>query len=489
MPTGINSAAVSLGIRLIFLFSLILPAYASGKDKTAETAFPYYPSLVKWEKTEAEFTEPETCGECHPDKYDEWKGSMHFLAFTDPVYRGELKLAIDAAGKDVGRQCEGCHSPAGMVTGETAGTRIDELSEVAKAGVSCDVCHSVKTHTHGETPTRQPENGSFILSPGTDENGEVTLTKYGPLTPDEWCGDDFHQCIKSPLFKESELCASCHQVTHYETHTFLEATYREWRNSLYRINGINCQDCHMVSHETFLTSADQFRKPSDGEHHHYFNGANFLIYSMAEKAALKSGRKELADNYRKKYEASVARLQAASGLEITPVYRKRKLAEIKVRVRNLRAGHNLPTSLNNIRQMWLELTVADKDGNLLSATGRPDKKGELPDDVRIFNTQGMDKDTNFTVNPWEIVAFSKNDTIPPKGFRDVYFSVPQAEGKTAFTITAKLKYRQASPEIVKKLLKHTPESVLIQSTYALTETPVLPVLDMAEKKVVVKTSE
>lgn len=43
--------------------------------------YPYYPSLLKWNKSGAEFTEPETCGGCHPQQYEEWTGSVHALAF------------------------------------------------------------------------------------------------------------------------------------------------------------------------------------------------------------------------------------------------------------------------------------------------------------------------------------------------------------------------------------------------------------------------
>ena len=50
--------------------------------------YPYYPSLIKWNKSTAPFTPPETCGDCHSKQYEEWTGSVHALAFQDPVYQG-----------------------------------------------------------------------------------------------------------------------------------------------------------------------------------------------------------------------------------------------------------------------------------------------------------------------------------------------------------------------------------------------------------------
>ena len=70
----------------------------------------------------------------------------------------------------------------------------------------------------------------------------------------------------------------------------------------------------------------------------------------------------LASNLHKKYDMAIAKLKAAAELEISPVYAKGQLAEIKVRVKNVRAGHNLPTSLTNVREMWLEVTAKDAAG-------------------------------------------------------------------------------------------------------------------------------
>ena len=98
--------------------------------------YPYYPSLVKWNKSGAEFIPPSVCAGCHEKEYKEWAGSVHNLAFQDPIYQGELNKGVSAVGHEITRQCEGCHSPAGMVTGQIKGPGISGLTEVAMAGVS-----------------------------------------------------------------------------------------------------------------------------------------------------------------------------------------------------------------------------------------------------------------------------------------------------------------------------------------------------------------
>lgn len=469
------------GLGGMSLATLLLPNLGNSMVKPDPQEYPFAPSLLQYKKSAAEFTPPETCAECHPQQYEEWTGSLHALAFKDPIYQGELNKAVKAVGHDIARQCEGCHSPAGVVTGEIKRPGISGLSDMALSGVSCDICHSVSGHSGWQTPYRQPGNGSLILSPGKDAPAGPVLTKYGPYQPEAGCGEDFHECVEQPLHKKAELCANCHQVNHYDTHTPIESTYREWKDSQYNVHGIACQDCHMVDFDTFLRSADTMQKPQRGEFRHFFNGANFLIYALTEQAAKKAGDAELAANVHKKYEMAVARLQAAADLEVSPIYRDKKLAEIKVRVKNIRAGHNLPTSLTNIRQIWLEMTVRDQDGKMIMTTGTVNANGALPSEARLFNADGMGKGFHFAIDPWEVVSFSRQDTIPPKGYKDVYYGVSAPQTKGTLVVDIKLRYRQAEQEVAHALLGAVPKDIDLAAIYGLTEMPDLPIVDMVSK--------
>ncbi len=471
---------------LALAFCLALVAMAPAAPKVFDVdheLFPYYPSLLNWNKSGAGFTEPETCGGCHPDQYREWTGSVHALAFQDPVYQGELNKAVKAVGHEISRQCEGCHSPAGVVTGEIKGPGLKGLSPMALAGVSCDICHSVSGVTHWQTPSHEPENGSLILSPGVQTTEGVKLVKRGPFAPTEGCGGGFHECAESSLHLQADLCAGCHQVYHYDAHFPLEATYLEWKHGPYAQKEILCQDCHMVDTATFLRTADKFVKPMKGEYRHYFNGANYLLYYLAQGAATKAGDAELAANLKEKYEMAVARLKAAADLEVAPVYRDGALAEILVRVRNIRAGHNLPTSLTNVRQMWVELTARDEKGKVLFTSGALDAKGKLPVDTRLLNSDGMGNDFHFAIDPWVVTAFSRHDTIPPRGYKDLFYGASLPKGVKKITVEVKLRYRQADQEVAEALLGAVPADIDLEAIYGLKAVPQLPVVDMVVKKV------
>jgi hypothetical protein len=245
----------------------------------------------------------------------------------------------------------------------------------------------------------------------------------------------------------------------------------------------------MVDSATFLRSADTFVKPQRGEYRHYFNGANFLVYALVEMAAKKAGNEELAGNARGKYEMAVARLQSAADLQLSPVYRDGRLAEIKVRVRNLRAGHNLPTSLTNIRQVWLELTVKDQKGKVVMSTGTVNPDGTLPANARKFNSEGMGENFHFALDPWEVISFSRHDTIPARGYKDVYYGVSAGHAEGPLTVEAKLRYRQAEQKVAHALLAAVPKDMDLAAIYGLTAMPDLPVVDMVSKSVTVAAAQ
>ncbi len=189
------------------------------------------------------------------------------------------------------------------------------------------------------------------------------------------------------------------------------------------------------------------------------------------------------------YEMAVKRLQSAAGLEIEPIYRNGALAEVRVRVKNMRAGHNLPTSLTNIRQMWLEVVAKNEKGEVVLSTGSLDSNGTMAADARLFNSDGMGSDMHYSDHPWIITAFSRHETIPPKGYKDVYYGITASKGSSKLTVEARLRYRQADQGIAEALLKYVPKSIDLAKDYGLTEIPKLPVVDMVTLKQEVTTTK
>jgi hypothetical protein len=423
-------------------------------DDHEENRRPFFPSMVEVKDSRklksSDFTDPEECGECHVEIYKQWKGSMHSNAYVDPIFQALWKIGNEETGGLTEKLCSGCHSAIGVTTGEIGGG--GELSEIAKKGVQCDVCHSVVGSNYDRTKAQEPHNLSLILDPGNVKRG-----------PHKDAKSDYHESEYSELHTKSEFCGNCHNVFHPLSKFPIERTYDEWKYSVYAQAGIQCQDCHMVPVYIMFKNAETLRKHNnpgksaeDGPHRehiytHEFVGGNFTITEML-------GSKKHADIARE-------RLKGAATLEVTPDTLKEGFGRIKVKVNNVAAGHNLPTSLTEVRQMWLDITVTDKaSGKQLFSTGKLDKEGNIEPDSVIFNSSAVDKDGHHTIKPWEIVKFEYDKTIPPKGFALEKFAFPIPDGSKNISLKVRLRYR-SYPQAVANLLLGK-------------DAPVLPVVDM-----------
>ena len=450
----------------IITFLLILSVFFSFLTALAEEPqkkkFPFFPSLINTESGKPvpadSFEDPTVCGGCHTDIYRQWKGSMHSAAFIDPVFHALWKLGAQETDGLTDNLCGGCHAGVGIVSNDLVFKDNEfQTSDIAKEGVHCDLCHTIKASSFLETPTHEPENASFILAPGD--------VKRGPYKDSD---SPYHETAYSELHTKSEFCANCHQVFHPVSNFHIERTYDEWKYSVYAQKGIQCQDCHMMPVEKAIEAAKTLQKPinpgkvaTTGPHRdnmftHEFVGANFTVPA-------------LLDN---KKHAGIAkkRLQSAAELTVSAPSSAAKstIATLAVKVTNVGAGHNLPTSLTEVRQMWLDVKVTDSKGNNIFRSGDLDEQGNLINDPRVFNAHAVDKNGRHTVKPWEIDRFEYNKTIPPKGSATETFS---------FLIPEKIK----GPLDVQVVLRYRSYPQAVANLLLGKDAPTLPVVDMAQK--------
>lgn len=447
---------IGLAVLFFAFSSSLLHAETKQTDK-----FPFFPSLLgtasgKPIKAE-DYTEPEICGGCHADIFKQWNGSMHSQAFVDPVFQALWKIGAKETKGLTDKLCGGCHAAAGVVANDLV-FKDNEFftSPIAKRGVHCDLCHTVKETRMNETPTREPQNASIIVDPGPIKRGPYRDSK-----------SPFHETAYSELHTKSEFCANCHNVFHPINNFHIEHTYAEWKYSVYAQNGIQCQDCHMMPVEQAIEAARTLKKqknpgqPAVGGpqreqmYTHEFVGANFTVPGLL-KFDLHKGIAE-------------KRLKSAAELSIEApqAVTAGGLVTVAVKVRNVGAGHNLPTSLTEVRQMWLDVQATDAAGKEIFRSGALDKDGEIDPKARIFNAHAVDKEGKHTVKPWEITRFEYNDTIPPKGsaIERYSFVVPQ-DLKGTVAVKAVLRYRSYPQSVANLLLGK--------------DAPVLPIVDMQE---------
>ena len=461
---GFNRKLYVAVFALLFVCASALISYAGenhereyhDKDKHPEKERPFYPSMMTVKDgrqlKSSDFTDPEECGGCHSEIYEQWNGSMHSNAFVDPVFRALWQIGNKETGGLTEKLCSSCHTAIGVSSMEV-GFSGGVVSDIAKKGVQCDVCHSITATNYDTTHADEPHNATFVLDPGD--------VKRGPFKDAE---SDFHETEYSELHTKSEFCANCHHVFHPLSNFPIERTYDEWKYSEYAAAGVQCQDCHMVPVALLAKTAAEMKPQKnpgtavDGgpmrEHiyTHEFVGGNFTVTALL-------GADKHAD-------IAKQRLKLAAKVEVTTPGITKGFGTVNVKVTNIAAGHNLPTSLTEVRQMWLDVTVKDKEsGKVLFSTGKIDKDGNIEPDSVIFNATAVDKDGHHTAKPWEIVRFDYNKTIPPKGYALEKFSFPVPDGVKEVTVETKLRYRSFSQALANLLLgKDAP--------------PVVPVVDM-----------
>lgn len=372
------------------------------------------------------FAMPESCSGCHTLLYQQWKSSLHSIAFIDPLYWAEAELAGKEAGDKVRNFCHSCHAAAATLI-EKIPADANKASSLAKAGVPCDLCHTVK---------EVKKIGNKNIKVETASN-----TKRGPYK-DSY--SPFHLTEYSQIHTRAEFCAACHNVYHPVNGLPIENPYDEWKNGPYAKEGIVCQDCHM-------TPGPGVTKPNPGQvayggptREHYYThstvGGNAFITNLL-------GMKEAE-------QIAISRLKYAASIEVERAEVSGSKAVIKVKVTNKGAGHNLPTGLTVMRQMWIHLIVTDASGKIVYENGKLDKEGNIPNDARIYHTVYADKSGKPTEKVWEAEKIIFDRRIPPKGsLSEVYeFSLP-ANAKHPLTVKVELLYRSAPQHIVNKLLK------------------------------------
>jgi hypothetical protein len=424
--------------RLPLLLVLLVAAAIGGNDS------PFAPGNLA--TVSGDYADPdsffpaEDCGECHVDQYAQWKGSMHSRAHHDAIYLAFANLAREEGGDELYRFCSSCHAPGAVVTGEIPGKPGQEHTYLTDEGVTCDVCHSVKDYRkihHGGGA-----NASILL--------DESEARYGPRKD---AGENpVHESVYSELHTKSEFCSNCHTLIHPADGLVIENTYQEWKESPYAKAGIHCQDCHMRSAEEAAEVARTMKPVKvpgrtvegadlrEDVHTHYFVGAN----SNAKVVGASENHGAMARR----------RLQSAAtvALELPEQAPVGGQLEFVVAVTNVGAGHCIPTSITELRQVWLDVSVTDAAGRVLYRSGAVAENGQVDPAAVMYNAVLADKEGKVTYLPWRAHTMIREKLIGPKETkRETYAaSVPQ-DAKGPLTVRAVLRYRSAPQEVLDEL--------------------------------------
>jgi hypothetical protein len=351
----------------------------------------------------ADFTPAKECGQCHQEIYNQWTQSMHSKGLTDPVFRAVIDDILEQTGEfSKVKRCLRCHAPIAGVTGRLVDLSIpldwELFSDVEAEGVTCDFCHTISGN---ENLGKNISVGAYIYP-----HRGATAIKFG-RNPD--AVNSSHLTEPSDFLTSSEFCGICHKYKHRTGSREIQNTYREWFKSTYRKQETRCQDCHMPSYAGSTADGERYRQEV---HAHVFTGGHQQIF------------------------------KTAVNLTVWGVVTKRKTGshlEVTTNLRNVGAGHAIPTGVPGLRDMWMNVEVQTPGGDIL-------EKKKFWYGQRLVNSDGAD------AFPWEASRIHEDSRIQPQESRQNSFELPVPSGvKGEMRIQAKLFYRLLSESISRRL--------------------------------------
>jgi hypothetical protein len=176
--------------------------------------------------------------------------------------------------------------------------------------------------------------------------------------------------------------------------------------------------------------------PRDAFSQHVFRGGNFFMPKLFNRYRLELGVKALPSDFARTVQETVSHLESKTArLVVQQVSIVNRHLQIEVSVENL-AGHKLPTAYPS-RRVWLSLTVRDRDGQTVFASGRLNQDGsiegndndvdaqryephyariETPDQVQIYEAIMADHQGQVTTGLLKAVRYLKDNRLLPRGF-------------------------------------------------------------------------
>jgi len=403
-----------------------------------------------------DWTSSAKCKSCHEDIFNQWADSNHrHLTGTNPYYMVMENLAGADMGDEFRQWCMGCHNPSAVTTKQKRSTHnmdmnsmpnvlfesgakdlINELqvhgNSRLEQGVSCVTCHRI-------TKVDSKGNSAYKLEL---TNRKKYVFEDNSLGVKNWLSEKFinsnplvhKESYSKEIYKDSAYCASCHdEFLPDDSKRQVVSTFKEWEKSPFNnpkdpTKHKTCIDCHMTYMENGKLSPLKGQSTTGGSVKkdikvHYFSGSNHFLSGLKNK---------------KHEDQTIQLLRTSAEIDVDI-----KDAKVLVGVKNVGAGHHLPTGVSDFRELWLDITITDRDANVVFSSGKLKSDGNLDTDARPFmKVFGDENSKPVGLLFWRYKKLLSDTRIPAGERRVESFNIPDASSlKYPLKAVVKLNFR------------------------------------------------
>lgn len=412
-----------------------------------------------FEGTNATFQSAGRCDHCHGydpegiasvsgkagdiNVVDDWSSTMMANSAKDPFWRAKVShevMTFPSLQQEIETTCTKCHAPMGNYDASMNGNPHYSIAEMLGDGVALDGVSCLACHKQMPQPEVAQHTGKLYFNTTNHVYGQYESPLISPMAEYTGLIPEHAQHIS-----DSKLCAGCHSLItetvdnsgNITDNKFIEqATWHEWLNSSYSVQGTSCQSCHMPHNEgpNVILAAGYDTEPRPGFALHTLAGGNSLMLRI-----LRDNREALdiyaSDaQFNETINATNDLLQNHSVLlEVDEINRTADTLFIDVKLTNL-TGHKLPSGYPS-RRMSVEFVVNDDMGNEIFRSGGFDENyyetGEdniephhnlITDEgqVQIYEMVMGDMDGNETTILNKAYNSLKDNRLVPTGFSSTH---------------------------------------------------------------------
>ncbi len=378
---------------------------------------------------------------------NDWRSSLMANSARDPFFRAKLdhELLVNPGHADaISNKCLSCHAPLAVYEERLAHRppftlAMLDTSVLAGDGVSCLACHMQSADTTGTTFSGELHfDSAMVYGPYADDQINANIMQFFVgFTP-----------AQGAHITNSEVCAGCHTLI-TETldfdgnltgdHFVEQATYHEWKNSVYSSAGTMCNTCHLprIDGPVILAAEYAFLQGQTPFGLHHLAGANIhmleILKANADALHIPATASQFDSTIRR---TEVMLQQRTLDIDLDLVERTADTAFFDLRLEN-RAGHKFPSGYPS-RRAFVEFVVLDADDDTVFASGRIDATYEVvghdalfephydvitaPDQVQIYELVMGDVNDAPTTVLERAKSPLKDNRLVPLGFTTAHTS-------------------------------------------------------------------